>query len=123
MIEKLEGKVANFHSVTVRCVHIELEGVPRVIELTTETAWVINRGDMVSVAGEADEKTGKFLAYAYRNHTRRVFGKFNAQPLAGIIFFVLGLAMSWAVFPLIFVWQGIKVFRQYVKVNRAAALL
>ncbi|MDF5570584.1 hypothetical protein P3709_24205, partial [Vibrio parahaemolyticus] len=109
MLDKLVGKVINFKAVTKTKVQFELSENNCVIELQVSDAWVINRNDEVTVVGERDSKTGKFIAYAYNNHTKGVFGKYDAQVVGGWLFVVIGLFFFWAIFPLfLHVPAGIK---------------
>ncbi|MFS1425181.1 hypothetical protein [Shewanella sp. 10N.286.48.B5] len=124
MLDKLVGKVLNFKAVTKTKVQFELSEHNCVIELQVSDAWVINRNDEVTVVGERDSKTGKFIAYAYNNHTKGVFGKYDAQVAGGWLFVVIGLFFFWAIFPLFFhVPAGIKQISLGKKVNEAFDLV
>lgn len=124
MLKKLEGKIISYKAVTKRKVQLELQGMNKVIELTISEPWVINRGDHVVVAGEEDKETGKFVGYAYRNHTKGVFGKFDPGVAGGYFFVIMGLFFFWAVFPLFtHVPVGLRVISLGKKVNQAAAML
>lgn len=124
MLEKLEGTVTSFKAVTTQRVQFELKGVRKVIELTVSEPWVINRDDEIVVAGEEDEKTGKFIGYAYRNVTKGVFGKFDPGVVDGYVLVVAGLFFCWAIFPLFtHVPAGFRAIALGKKVNQAVALL
>ena len=116
MIQKLEGKIASFKAITKWSVQFELQGVNRIIELTVSEPWVVNRGDTVLVAGEEDSISGKFIAYAYRNKTKNVFGMYDASGYFGYwfgtVFIVGALLFAWAIFPLfIHLPMGIKCIK------------
>lgn len=106
MLERYEGNISNFKSINQRNVQFELAGVNTIFEMTVSDAWVINRGDRVSVAGELHPVTGKFIAYAYRNKSRNIFGMYDASGYPGysmgVIFVVAALLFAWAIFPLFF---------------------
>ena len=85
---------------------------------------MINRGDTVAVSGEWDIKTGKFIGYAYRNKTKGVFGKYDANVVGGYIFVIMGLFFFWAIFPLFFhVPVGLRAIFLNKKVNQSAAMI
>ena len=87
-------------------------------------AWVINRQDEVIVIGERDQKSGKFIAYAYKNMSKGVFGKFNASVAAGWLFVIAGLFFFWAIFPLFtHVPIGLKQIALGKKVDKAFKML
>jgi hypothetical protein len=124
MLERLEGRITSYRSITKHSVQFELSGCPKVIELTVSEPWVINKGDQVSVAGETDGETGKFIGYAYQNKSKGVFGKYYvANAWVGIIFVIAGLIFFWAIFPLIFVLEGLRIIAFGKKVKQAAAML
>ena len=124
MLQKLEGKVEQYRSITKRSVQIELQGVQKVIELTVSEPWVIKRNDMVSVAGETDPKSGKFIGYAYKNSSKGVFGKYDAQVGTGVVFIIGGLLFCWAIFPLFtHIPSGIEAIALGRKVDHAASML
>ena len=121
---KLDGKVVSYKAVSARRVQFELAGVQKVIELTVSEPWVINKGDEIVIAGEDDEKTGKFIGYAYRNVTKGVLGKYDPGVVGGYVFVVAGLLFCWAIFPLfIHVPIGLRVIALGKKVRQAAELL
>ena len=74
LLQRLEGKVEQYRSITKRSVQIELQGIKKVIELTVSEPWVVKRNDLVTVVGETDAKSGKFIGYAYKNSSKGVFG-------------------------------------------------
>ncbi len=124
MLKKLEGTVASYNAVSTYSVQFELDGVRKVVELTVSEPWVIHRGDEIVVAGEEDEKTGKFIGYAYKNVTRGVFGKYNPGVVGGYLFVIGGLLLCWAIFPLFFhIPIGLRVIRLGKKVTQAAESL
>lgn len=124
MLQKLEGKVEQYRSITKRSVQIELQGVQKVIELTVSEPWVIKRNDIVSVVGETDPKSGKFIGYAYKNSSKGVFGKYDAKVGTGVAFIIVGLFFFWAIFPLfIHVPLGARAIALGRKVDHAASML
>ncbi|WP_320838583.1 hypothetical protein [Zhongshania sp.] len=124
LLQRLEGKVEQYRSITKRSVQIELQGIQKVIELTVSEPWVVKRNDLVTVVGETDPKSGKFIGYAYKNSSKGVFGKYDAQVGVGVIFIVAGLLFCWAIFPLfIHIPAGFKAIALGKKVNNAAAML
>jgi len=124
VLERIEGRVAVYRSITKTKVQFELQGVNKIIELTVSEPWVINRGDNVVVAGEIDEATGKFVGYAYRNTTKGVFGKFDAHSGAGVIFIIASIVFCWGIFPLfLHLPAGIKMVALGKKVNLAADII
>nr|WP_184461531.1 hypothetical protein [Zhongshania antarctica] len=124
LLQRLEGKVEQYRSITKRSVQIELQGIKKVIELTVSEPWVVKRNDLVTVVGETDPKSGKFIGYAYKNLSKGVFGKYDAKVGAGVIFIVAGLFFCWAIFPLfIHIPAGFKAIALGRKVNNAAAML
>ena len=105
--ETLEGRVNWYNSISRSSVLFELEGKSgkRVVELTVSTPWVIRPKDRVAVAGRPCEDTGKLIAYAYANQTRKVGGCYEFPGagmalLTGPIFVVASIFFAWAVFPL-----------------------
>ena len=124
MLERLEGKVSSYRSITKRSVQFELQGINKVVELTVSEPWIINPKDHVIVTGETNSSTGKFIGYAYRNMTKGVFGRFDAGVGTGIIFVIAGLLFFWAIFPLFtHVPAGIKAIALGKKVDRAVSML
>lgn len=104
MLERIEGLVKSYRALSTRSVQIELNEINGIIELTASEPWVINRGDHVSVSGEYDSFSGKFYAYAYKNHSKGVFGMLDASGYFGYGFglsFIAGsILFCWAIFPL-----------------------
>ncbi len=124
MLKKLEGKVSSFRSVSKWRVQFELQDINKIIELTVSDPWVINRGDTIIVSGEEDVTTGKFIGYAYRNKTKGIFGKYDANIISGYIFVVVGILFFWAIFPLFtHVPSGLRTIALNRKVNRAASMV
>ena len=124
MLEKLVGRVSCYKAVTKTKVQFEFESKNLVVELQVSDAWVINRQDEVIVVGERDPKSGKFIAYAYKNMSKGVFGKFNANVAVGWIFVIAGLFFFWAIFPLFtHVPVGLKQIALGKKVNDAFGML
>lgn len=113
------GKVATYRAVSKSEVQIQLEREAALIELVTD-AWVIERGDEIVVAGKADRRTGKFVAYAYNNRTKGVWGRARGAWLVGIIFIVVGFSMGvFHIVPLIFVPIGVWVLWVEIRAIRA----
>lgn len=124
MLERIEGKVKCYKAITKCSVQIEFVGIPKLIELTVSESWVINQGDDVVAVGETDQATGKFIAYAYRNKSKSVFGKFDAKVGSGYALVIAGLFFFWGIFPLFtHVPAGLKMIALGNKVNRAVAML
>ena len=124
MLQRLEGKVEQYRSITKHSVQIELSGINKVIELTVSEPWVIKRNDKVVIVGEKDPKSGKFTGYAYKNISKGVFGKFDAQAGVGVFFVIAGLFFFWAIFPLFtHVPIGLNTIALGKKVNEAASML
>lgn len=124
MLKRLEGSISSYKAVTKSHVQFELQGVGKVIELIISDSWVINKGDHVVVAGEDDESTGKFIAYAYRNQTKGVFGKCGTDVAGSYVFVIGGLLFCWAIFPLFtHVPAGLRAIAFSKKVKQAARML
>lgn len=100
MLRKIEGKVYDYKPVSVRHVQFQLQGFDDVIDLWIEQPWVLRFEDYVVVVGEHDYETGCFKAYAYRNDTREVFGKYDSRPLSAYGQVLAGLLFCWVIFPL-----------------------
>ena len=124
MLEVLEGNVRSYKAIKRNHVQFELRNVNRVIELSISEPWVINRGDDVAVVGELDEKTDKFLGYAYRNRTKNVFGLANSLIVAGYFFVIASLLFFWAIFPLFLHLRiGLALISKSKKFDEAAGML
>ncbi len=124
MLQRLEGKVELYRSISKHSVQIELHGISKVIELTVSEPWVLKRNDQIVVVGETDPKSGKFVGYAYKNLSKGIFGKYDAQPGVGVAFVIAGLLFCWAIFPLFtHVPAGLKAIALGRKVNNAASML
>lgn len=124
MLEKIEGTVSSYRSITKRNVQFELNGIPKVIDLTVSDSWVINKGDLVTVAGEVDSSTGKFIGYAYYNKSKGVRGKFDARSGVGVVFVIAGIIFCWAIFPLFtHIPAGLKLIALGKKVSQAELLI
>lgn len=72
--ECLEGTVSQVRANSRFSAAVQLEGRPEAIQLDLRDHWVLARGDRAAFVGWRDERTGKFLARAYANRTRNVFG-------------------------------------------------
>ena len=124
MIKKHEGKVKAYKSISRSTVQFELEELNKIIELTVSTPWVIDKKDKVIIAGEDDPDSGKFIALAYRNKTKNVFGKYDADVAGGKLFIVVGYLLFWAIFPLFtHVPAGRRMVKLGEKVEEAEYLL
>ena len=124
MLDRLIGKVSSYKAVTKNKVQFELENQSLVIELEVSDPWVINHHDEVVVVGERDSQSGKFIAYAYSNNTKGVFGKYDAKVALGWMCVIFGLSFFWAIFPLfIQVPMGVKMISLGKKVNEAFQLI
>ena len=123
MLNLLSGKVKSYQAVSKRTVQVELEGVNKLIEITTFDPWVIRRGDDLIVAGEVDGKSGKFIGYAYKNRTRGVSGCYEVSTLGALLFIFIGFALLWAVFPIIHIYLGFKMLGKKRKCARARQMI
>lgn len=124
MLEVLEGNVRSYKAIKRNHVQFELRNVNRVIELSISEPWVINRGDDVAVVGELDEKTGKFIGYAYRNRTKGVFGRVNGSIVIGYLFVIASLLFFWAIFPLFLHLRiGLALISNSKKFDEAAGMI
>lgn len=99
-VQVLSGRVNSFRSISTAVVHVMLDtpGVPP-IELFVYR-WVIERGDVISVSGTKDEKTGKFIGIAYHNQTKSVRGVSTSDDAVkigflGLVSAVMAYAPSW----------------------------
>ena len=92
MLTKLEGTVASYKAISTNCVQLKLDGIRPVIELTISEPWVINKGDVIVVAGEDDEETGKFIGYAYINVSEGVVGEYDPVAAGGYLFLITASA-------------------------------
>ena len=130
-VERVRGKVSSVRQVgrapevvqglKAHCVQIEIAGLRRVIELVVEEAVVINHGDDVAIAGEADTKSGKLRGYAYRNRTKGIFGQHKNTSALGFVFVFAGVAFCWAIFPLFFhLPLGLRLIRLGATIRRAS---
>lgn len=73
-MEKISGVVSNLQPISRTEVTIELSSDKqlKVVRLLVAEAWVISRGDSLELSGEADLKSGIFVAYGYTNQTKCV---------------------------------------------------
>ena len=71
--ETIEGRVVRRHPIGRYSVQILLKDLPAVIELYTDSPWVVYPGDQVTLVGQTD-RDGKLIARAYRNTTQGVSG-------------------------------------------------
>ncbi len=67
------GRVSSMRALTKRQVQFELDNAPPTYRLTVSEAWVIKKGDVVSVGGTRNAD-GTVEATAYRNHSADVRG-------------------------------------------------
>ena len=121
MIETLSGKVDSLRPVSKRTVQIELAGIQKLIELTTYEPWVFNRGDLVSISGEVDKKTGKFIGYAYKNQSKGVVGVYEVSLLGAAMFIGIGFFFIWAIFPILHIIAGFRMLSLRNKCKEAFA--
>lgn len=120
MPELKRGEVAAYRAVTKRTVHLELKEQPGLIELTVADAWALGRGDTVSVSGRSDRKTGKFIAYAYRNHSKGVIGAGKASVFVGLFWIAGGFVfLTTVVIPLVFFTLGGRELLKKVRCRRS----
>lgn len=73
-MEKISGVVSHLQAISRTEVAIELnsEKQNKVVRLVVGEPWVISQGDSLELSGEADLKSGVFVAYAYTNQTKGV---------------------------------------------------
>lgn len=109
MLEILTGVVESYRSVSKRTVQIKIKEVNKLIEMTTYDPWVIDKNDKIVVSGEIDKKTGKFIAYAYKNISKGVSGAYEVSTLGALMFILAGFIFIWAVFPIIHIYLGFKM--------------
>jgi hypothetical protein len=72
-INVVTGTVNFVRAVGRRCVQFQLEGDARIFEMYSEESWVLYKKDEIRIAGYPDH-TGKFIALAYMNISKSVFG-------------------------------------------------
>lgn len=124
MLEKIEGTVRSYNAITKTNVQFEFREINRVIELTLSEPWVMRRGDHIVVVGELDETTGKFIAYAYRNHSKMIFGRQKGAVVVGYLFVIASLLFCWAIFPLFLHLRiGLALISSAKKLDEAAAMI
>lgn len=114
-IRRVEGRVVSFRSISNCRVILEIDGVPEVVDLITETPWVIARDDQITVAGLNDNDSGKFIGFAYINKTKKVkdlggavvpsiFG--HVPVVIGIFCLLLAVISIWGSFVLVLIFLG-----------------
>ena len=124
MLRKIEGTVQTYRAIDVRNVQFEIQGTNNVIDLNLGQPWVLKNGDYVVVAGEDNGRSGRFKGYAYRNDTRRIFGKSDPGLLDGYRYILMGLFFFWAIFPVfIHLPAGLRRLKFGRKIDQAAAML
>lgn len=124
MLEKIRGKIISLRELSKTETQFELHNADLVIEMTTEDYWVLNKGDTVTVVGEMDDDSGKFVAYAYYNDSKDIFGNQKDQTLTGCIFIVGAIVLFWAIFPIFFHFpMGVKAVKERMKIRRSIHLI
>lgn len=124
MLEKIRGKIISLRELSKTETQFELHNADLVIEMTTEDYWVLNKGDTVTVVGEMDDDSGKFVAYAYYNDSKDIFGNQQDKTTAGYIFIVTAIVFFWGIFPLfIHLPMGIKDVKEGKKIRRSIHLI
>ncbi|MTC74190.1 hypothetical protein GKR75_07925 [Providencia sp. wls1919] len=124
MLEKIRGQIISLRELSKTETQFELQDVDLVIEMSTEDYWVLNKGDTVTVVGEKDDDSGKFIAYAYYNDSKGIFGNQQDKTIVGYIFIVTAIAFFWGIFPLfIHLPMGIKDVKEGKKVQRSMHLI
>lgn len=124
MLEKIRGKIISLRELSKTETQFELHNADLVIEMTTEDYWVLNKGDTVTVVGEMDDDSGKFVAYAYYNDSKDIFGNQQDKTTAGYIFIVTAIVFFWGIFPLfIHLPVGIKDVKEGKKIRRSIHLI
>lgn len=124
MLEKIRGQIISLRELSKTETQFELQDVDLVIEMSTEDYWVLNKGDTVTVVGENDDDSGKFVAYAYYNDSKGIFGNQQDKTIAGYIFIVMAIAFFWGIFPLfIHLPMGIKDVKEGKKIQRSMHLI
>jgi len=71
--EIASGRINFVRAVSRRCVQFQFADDTRIYEMYSEESWVLYKHDEVRVAGYIDH-TGKFIALAYDNTTKSVYG-------------------------------------------------
>ncbi len=90
-------------------VHIELQNINKLIEITTHKPWAIKKGDIIVVSGEVDHESGKFIGYAYKNQNNGVVGYYKVSLLNAFLLIIGGFILIWAIFPVIHIISGLKL--------------
>ena len=72
--EAFTGKVASVRAINRRCADIDLQGVPKAFRLILDKAWVVKKGDRISLAATPDSD-GVMTSYVYRNDSKGVTGE------------------------------------------------
>lgn len=123
MIEVLYGKVSRLRPVSRNTIQIDIHGISRLIEITSYTPWAINRGDTIVVTGEMDQKSGKFLGYAYKNQTNAVLDYYKVPMIRGFALIIAGLLFIWAIFPIFHIVEGCRLLMLNHKCKQALDLV
>jgi hypothetical protein len=118
-MEKLSGKVKSYKAISQTQVQVEFNGLNKIIEISVDDPWVINKGDNIVVAGENDKNTGKFEALAYKNITKNVVGFYKVSVAGALLFIGIGFMLIWAIFPIIHVIIGFKQLNENKKSKNA----
>lgn len=70
----ISGKVKSFRPINQTTVQLGFEeGLP-VAELKLVERWVLSKGDIVTLSGYRDVRSGMFYGRAYKNHTKGIIG-------------------------------------------------
>ncbi len=124
MLKTIRGTVVYYKSIGRQTAQLELNGVPAVIEISSEFPYVLNAGDIVRITGEEDEESGKFLGYAYVNETKKVRGSRATRYGFGIAFVIAAIVFCWAIFPLFaHLPAGMRALRESSKTDAARKLV
>jgi hypothetical protein len=112
--ECLEGTVSHVRANSRFSAAVQLEGRPEAIQLDLRDYWVLARGDSAAFLGWRDERSGKFLARAYANRTRNVFGSEESiGSVAMVVVCVIALVAMTAgalLIPFLPLWAGAAFF-------------
>jgi len=124
VLEKIRGKIVNLRELSKKEAQLELQDVDLVIEMSTNGYWVLNKGDTVTVVGEMDDDSGKFVAYAYYNDSKGIFGNQQDQTITGYVLVVATILFFWAIFPFfIHLPTGVKAIKEGRKIRRSMCLI
>lgn len=118
-----EGRVIRFRPISRTSVQLNLSNCKRLIELTIDEAWVINNGDKLFVAGEINNKTGKLMAYTYKNHSTGVTGQKHGFFIYGCHLIIVGFFLFWTIIPaLILIHEGAKYITRSIDLKKANSM-